>query len=220
MLEYLTVAKELIPSLTITLTLFFYTILMAVPLGLLLSIGSTSGIKALRTVVGTYNWILRGTPLMLQIIFVYYVVPMIISSFFGAGFNINRMTAAILAFVLNYAAYFAEIFRAGIESVGKGQHEAANALGFSKTKTMRFVVLPQMLKMVLPPVANETITLVKDTSLVSVIAISDLLYKAKTMVIVKADLFPFGVVAIFYLVMTYVITKGFDYLERLNNHSI
>ena len=144
----------------ITLEIFFLTLLAALPLGMLAALGRLSSLRLLSRLVELYIWIMRGTPLMLQLLFVYFALPMV-------GIRLPDIAAALLAFILNYAAYFAEIFRAGIQSVPKGQYEAARTLGMSYPQTMRRIILPQVFRMVLPPVSNETINLVKDTSLVS-----------------------------------------------------
>ena len=182
------------------------TLVLSIPLGLLLALARISKIKPLGKAVDTYNWIMRGTPLMLQLLFVYFALPTF-------GILLPDVGAALLAFVLNYAAYFAEIFRAGIQSIPKGQYEASKVLGFSYVQTMRRIIVPQMIKRVLPPVGNETITLVKDTSLVYVLAMNDLLRAARTIVQREFDMTPFFIAAVFYLAMTFVVTRVFNYLE-------
>ena len=149
---------------------------------------------------------MRGTPLMLQLLFVYFALPMI-------GIRLPDIAAALLAFTLNYAAYFAEIFRAGIQSVPKGQYEAAKTLGMSYPQTMRRIILPQVIRIVLPPVSNETINLVKDTSLIYILAMNDLLRVARTIVQREFDMTPFLIAGIFYLAMTFVLTWLFKKLE-------
>ena len=149
---------------------------------------------------------MRGTPLMLQLLFVYFALPMI-------GIRLPDIAAALLAFTLNYAAYFAEIFRAGIQSVPKGQYEAAKTLGMNYTQTMRRIILPQVIRIVLPPVSNETINLVKDTSLIYILAMNDLLRVARTIVQREFDMTPFLIAGVFYLAMTFVLTWMFKKLE-------
>lgn len=190
-----------------TLQVFVITIVLSIPLGLILALGRISKFKILRDVIGMYIWLLRGTPLMLQLFFVYYGLPN-----FGVVFD--SMTAAGIAFVLNYAAYFAEIFRGGIQSIDRGQYEGAKVLGFTYWQTMRRIILPQVVKRVLSPVSNEAITLVKDTALVNVIGVGELLRAAKIAVSRDAVTSPFIVAAVFYLVMTFILTKLFNYLER------
>nr|WP_278292858.1 amino acid ABC transporter permease [Caldicoprobacter faecalis] len=177
------------------------------PLGVLLALARISKYKLLRDVVGAYIWLLRGTPLLLQVFFVYYGLP-------NFGITLENFPAACIAFVLNYAAYFAEIFRAGIQSIDKGQYEGAKVLGFTYWQTMWRIILPQTVRRVLPPVSNEAITLVKDTALVYAIGLGELLRATKIAVSRDAVTSPFVVAAVFYLVMTYVLTKVFDKLEQ------
>lgn len=190
----------------ITLEIFFVTLLLALPLGMLAALGRLSHRKILSRLVEFYIWLMRGTPLMLQLLFVYFALPMV-------GIRLPDIAAALLAFILNYAAYFAEIFRAGIQAVPKGQYEAARTLGMSYPQTMRRIILPQVFRMVLPPISNETINLVKDTSLVYILAMNDLLRVARTIVQREFDMMPFLIAAIFYLVMTFALTWGFKKLE-------
>ena len=190
----------------ITLEIFFLTLLAALPLGMLAALGRLSSLRLLSRLVELYIWIMRGTPLMLQLLFVYFALPMV-------GIRLPDIAAALLAFILNYAAYFAEIFRAGIQSVPKGQYEAARTLVMSYPQTMRRIILPQVFRMVLPPVSNETINLVKDTSLVYILAMNDLLRVARTIVQREFDMTPFVIAAAFYLSMTFVLTWGFKKLE-------
>ncbi len=190
----------------ITLEIFFVTLILALPLGMLAALGRLSGCRPIRHLVEFYIWLMRGTPLMLQLLFVYFALPMV-------GIRLPDIAAALLAFTLNYAAYFAEIFRAGIQAVPKGQYEAARTLGMSYPQTMRRIILPQVIRIVLPPVSNETINLVKDTSLVYILAMNDLLRVARTIVQREFDMTPFLFAAIFYLAMTFVLTWGFKKLE-------
>ena len=189
-----------------TLEIFVITLVAALPLGLLASLGRISKLKPLSRLIEFYIWLMRGTPLMLQLLFVYFALPM-------AGIMLPDSGAALLAFILNYAAYFAEIFRAGIQGVSRGQYEAARTLGMTYGQTMRRIVIPQMIRHVLPPVSNETINLVKDTSLVYILAMNDLLRVARTIVQREFDMTPFVIAAIFYLAMTFVLTWGFKKLE-------
>ena len=190
----------------ITLEIFCVTLLLSLPLGLLVALCRISKLGPLRLLMEFYIWIMRGTPLMLQLLFVYFALPMV-------GIRLPDIAAALLAFTLNYAAYFAEIFRAGIQSIGRGQYEAAKSLGMTYTQTMRRIIVPQMIRHVLPPVSNETINLVKDTSLIYILAMNDLLRVARTIVQREFDMTPFFVAAVFYLVMTFVLTWGFKKLE-------
>lgn len=205
---FVQVAANISGGLNVTLGLFGFTILLSIPLGLLVSLGAMSSFKPLSWLVKGYIWILRGTPLLLQLMFVYFGLPMLFQ------INIDNFTAAVIAFVLNYAAYFAEIFRAGIQSIDKGQFEAAKALGLSGVQTMWKIIIPQTVSRILPPVGNEAITLVKDTSLVSIIALSDIMRQTYNIVMRETNVAAFVVPAVFYLIMTFILTKLFDFLEK------
>lgn len=210
-MEYvLGIIKPMLEGTVVTLEMFFITIILSLPLGLCLALARISQWKVLRDGVGVYIWLMRGTPLMLQLLFVYFALPLIPY----VGIRLDDFPAAVLAFVLNYAAYFAEIFRAGIQSIDRGQYEGAKVLGMSYTQTMRRIILPQVIKRVLPPVSNETITLVKDTSLIYVLAMNDLLRTARAIVQRDFSTTPFIVAGIFYLAMTLVLTWGFQKLEQ------
>ena len=191
-----------------TLKLFFITLLLSLPLGLVLALLRISKWGWVRTSVGTYIWLMRGTPLMLQIMFIYYGLPLMLNV------QISDFPAAILAFVANYAAYFAEIFRGGIQSIPKGQYEGAKVLGFTYRQTMWHIVLPQVVKRVIPPLGNETITLLKDTSLVYILAMNDLMRVTRAFVQRDFDTMPFLVAAVFYLVCTAILTKILTYVEK------
>lgn len=196
----------MLDGLSVTLQVFFVTLALSLPLGLLLSLARISGMRPLRYLVEVYIWLMRGTPLMLQLLFFYFALP-------SMGILLPDFAAALLAFTLNYAAYFAEIFRAGIQSIERGQYEAAKALGMTYVQTMRRVIIPQMMRRVLPPVSNETITLVKDTSLIYILAMNDLLRVARNIVQREFDMTPFAIAALFYLAMTFVLTWLFKKLE-------
>ena len=190
----------------VTLEIFCITLVLSLPIGLLAALGRISSLKPLRLLMEFYVWIMRGTPLMLQLLFVYFALPMV-------GIMLPDIAAALLAFVLNYAAYFAEIFRAGIQAIGRGQYEAAKTLGMTYPQTMRRIIIPQMIRHVLPPISNETINLVKDTSLIYILAMNDLLRVARTIVQREFDMTPFVIAGVFYLVMTFVLTWAFKNLE-------
>ena len=190
----------------ITLQIFFITLVLSLPLGILVALARISGIRPLRFAMEVYIWLMRGTPLMLQLLFVYFALPMV-------GILLPDLAAALLAFTLNYAAYFAEIFRSGIQSIERGQYEAAKTLGMTYIQTMRRIIIPQMLKRVLPPISNETINLVKDTSLIYILAMNDLLRVARTIVQREFDMTPFVIAGVFYLAMTFVLTWVFNTLE-------
>lgn len=202
---------NLLPSLTeglvSTLKIFIVTLVLSVPLGIVIALGRLSKIKVISVITEGYIWLMRGTPLLLQIVFVFFGLPLM-------GISFDRFPAAIIAFVLNYAAYYGEIFRSGIQSIDKGQYEASEVLGMSNHQIFFRIILPQMIKRVLPPVANEVITLVKDTALVYVVGLDELLKVAKTASNRDASLVPLVVVAVFYLLLTAILTKVFQMLEK------
>lgn len=191
---------------TVTLEIFCVTLALSLPLGFFVALGRLSRSRILGRLIDFYIWVMRGTPLMLQLLFVYFALPMI-------GIKLSDLSAAFLAFVLNYAAYFAEIFRAGIQAVPRGQYEAARVLGMSYPLALRRIILPQVLRITLPPVSNETINLVKDTSLVYILAMNDLLRVARTIVQREFDMTPLVIAGAFYLAMTAAFTWGFKKLE-------
>ena len=187
-----------------TVSLFFITVLFSIPIGLLLSFTRVGRSRVLKGIVGAFVWIMRGTPLLLQLYFFCYGITFLPG--IGEYLVMDRFQAAVLAFILNYAAYFCEIFRGGILSVDKGQYEAAKVLGYSKWQTTMKIVIPQMLKVCLPPVSNECITLVKDTALVTAIGVTEILYFAKASVNRDVNASAYLVAAAFYLLMTYGLT--------------
>ena len=209
-LEYiLQIAPAIAGGFQVTLSLFFIVIILSVPGGMLLALLRLSTNRVVTAIVDAYVYVMRGTPLMLQILLIYYGLPFMID-----GFELTDMTAAVLSFVLNYIAYLCEIFRSGIQSIPKGQYEGAKVLGFTYVQTMYKIILPQVIKRVLPPLANETITLLKDTSLVYVLAMNDILRITRSIVQRDFDITAFIVAGIFYLAMTFVLTKLYQYLER------
>jgi polar amino acid transport system permease protein len=191
----------------VSILLFATTLTLSLPLGIVIAYAGTSKHKALREFTRLYIWLFRGTPLMLQLFFFLYGLPEL-------GVRLSRMTVATLTFALNYAAYFAEIVRAGIESIDKDQSEAAEVLGATKAQTFRHILLPQALTRQLPTIANEAVTLIKDTALVTVIAISDLLRQVKELVSRDFRITPFFVAAAFYLIVSYLIGFVFRRLEQ------
>jgi polar amino acid transport system permease protein len=192
----------------VTLQVFFLTLLFSLPLGLLVAFGRMSRIKLLNQFVKIYIDIMRGTPLILQLIVVYF------GPYYLFGLNIDRFLAAIVAFVINYAAYFSEIYRGGIQSIPRGQYEAAEVLGFSKVQTFTRIILPQVIKRILPPISNEVITLVKDTALVQVLGVSELFRVAKNESSRIASTTPLFIAGAFYFVMNWIVTKAFHIAER------
>lgn len=192
--------------------IFFLVIVLSLPLGMVLALGRVSTFAVIKKLIAAYVWVLRGSPLMLQMLFVYFALPTI-------GVYFEDFTAAIIAFVFNYAAYFCEIFRSGIQAIPKGQYEAAHALGMGYWQTLRRIILPQVIRIVLPPISNETITLVKDTSLVYVLAMNDLMRTTRNLVQRDFSIVPFLVAAVFYLLATLLFTVGFERLERYYSRS-
>ncbi len=192
-----------------TLQIFCLTILISIPLGFIVSLLRMSKITIVRGITSAYILIMRGTPLILQIMFIYFAPNYI--------FNVpppDRFIAVIIAFSINYAAYFAEIFRGGIQSMPKGQYEASEVLGLTKTQTFMQIILPQVVKRVLPSTANEVITLVKDTSLAQIIAVTELFALAKKQASGLTSVMPLFVAGIFYFVLNWVLTVLFDKIEK------
>lgn len=179
----------------VTLSIFFLTLLFAVPLGVLFAQARMSKHAVLRAPTSLYIYLMRSTPLMLQIMFVYFLLPQILP------FKVDRFSAVIFAFVVNYAAYFAEIFRSGIQSIPAGQYEAAKVLGYTKTQTFFCIILPQVVKRVLLPMTNEIITLIKDTALASTVAVVELMTIAKKQVSSSSSVEPYLLAIVFYLVL-------------------
>jgi polar amino acid transport system permease protein len=203
-------AWELMPALmggvVTTLKVFAFTIVLSIPLGILVALGRLSKVRILRSITQFYIWVMRGTPLLLQLIFIFFGLPMV-------GIIFSRLISVLIAFSLNYAAYYGEIFRGGIASIDRGQYEAAEMLGMGKKQTFIRVILPQVIKRTLPAVANEVITLVKDTSLVYILGMSELLRAAKIAANRDVTLVPLLVAGVFYLVLTAILTKAFQRLE-------
>ena len=198
---------QVIEGLSVTLKLFGLTLLFSIPLGVVIALGRLSRFKVLNKLTSGYILILRGTPLLLQIVFVFFGLPLI-------GVTFDRLPAALVAFSLNYAAYFAEIFRGGIASIDKGQYEGSEVLGLSSRETFFHIIFPQAFKRVLPPVANEVVTLVKDTALVIVLGIGDLMLHARQILTRDYKLLPFFIAAVIYLLFTYVLVFVFRQLEK------
>ncbi len=191
-----------------TLKIFALTLLFALPLGLPAAFGSMSKNYLLRGLSTVYIWIFRGTPLLLQLFFVYYALPLF------TPIRLERFPSAVVTFALNYAAYFAEIYRAGIQSIDKGQFEACTSLGYTRWQTMTLVVLPQVARRIIPPVSNEVITLVKDTALVAAIAVPELLKSARDAANRDVNPAAFAVAAAVYLLLTLMLTVGSNMLEK------
>lgn len=194
-----------------SMEIFFLTLIFSLPLGLLISFGRMSKNKILRTIIKVYISVMRGTPLMLQLLVVYFGPYYLFGMQIGGTY---RFTAIILGFALNYAAYFAEIYRSGIQSIPVGQREAAKVLGYSRVQTFWKIIFPQMVKRVLPPVTNEVITLVKDTSLAFVLAYAEMFTIAKQIAAAQTTIIPLFVAGLFYYIFNLIVAVGMEYLEK------
>ena len=211
MAEYMPIIQQLSTGLLVSVAIFLLTLLFAFPLGLLLALGRMSKKTWLKNIVKVYISIMRGTPLMLQMLVVYF------GPYFLFGWSLKSypaFMAAIIAFSLNYAAYFAEIYRAGIESIPIGQYEAAQVLGYSPAQTFFKIILPQVIKRILPPVTNEVITLVKDTSLAQVIAVIEMFTTAKQLANSLSSMMPLMVAGVFYYVFNFVVALIMELCEK------
>ena len=187
--------------------IYIVTIILAIPLGIMCAMGKQINFKPLNWLLEMYTWIFRGTPLLLQLFFVYYGLPTL-------GIEFSSFTAAYVTFILNYGAYLTEIFRAGIQSIDNGQYEAAKALGMNYRQTMKRIVLPQAIKVVVPPTGNEAINLIKDTALCSIITLPDIMKNAKVVVSRDFDITAFFIAAVLYLIMTFVIINVVKQVEK------
>jgi polar amino acid transport system permease protein len=192
----------------VSLRIFFLTLLFSLPLGLLVAKGRMSKYKIVSSLVNGYIMIMRGTPLILQLIFVYF------APYYIFGSSTDRFTAVIIAYSINYAAYYAEIYRGGIQSIDQGQLEAASVLGFSKVHTFTHVVMPQVIKRIMPAMGNEVITLVKDTALAQTIGVAELFRVAQNASARQFSTMPIFIAGIFYFVMNAIVSKSFDLIER------
>lgn len=199
---------QMLEGTAVSLRIFFLTILFSLPLGFVVAKGRMTSISIIRWITDLYIQIMRGTPLILQLIFVYFAPYYI----FGASYD--RFTACIIAFVINYSAYFAEIYRSGLQSIDKGQYEAAKVLGFSRSYTFFHIVLPQVIKRILPALGNEVITLVKDTALAQTIGVSELFRVAQTASSRVFSTVPIFIAGVFYFVMNYIVSRLFSIFEK------
>ena len=197
-----------------TLEIFAVTLLGALPLGLIIAFGSMSRFIPLKALIRTIVWIVRGTPLMLQLLIIYYGPGILFdNNIWGGGAN-GRLTAALAAFIINYACYFSEIYRGGIESISKGQIEAGQVLGMTRSQIFFKIVLLQVIKRIVPPMSNEIITLVKDTSLARIIAVYELIWAGQTFIKGAAITGPLFMTGIFYLAFSGILTLLFGYIEK------
>lgn len=207
--------QQLTGGMLITKEIFILTLLFSLPLGLVLSFGRMSKVGVIRFLTKVYISIMRGTPLMLQLIVVYFAPYYVFGLKISQGY---RMVAVILAFVLNYAAYFAEIYRSGIESMPVGQYEAAKMLGYSKAQTFLKIILPQVIKRVLPAVTNEMITLVKDTSLAFVLTVTEMFTIAKQIAAAQASVMPLMAAGVFYYIFNLIVAMVMEHVEKRLNY--
>jgi len=227
---FIQVTMSLLEGFGVTLQIFALTLIFSLPLGLILSFGSMSKFKPLKWLVKGFVWIIRGTPLMLQLITIFYGPGLVgtwasklISSGAASGFLIeylatwkvlDRFFAVILAFVINYSCYFSEIYRGGIESISRGQYEAGQVLGMTKSQIFFKVILLQVIKRIVPPMSNEIITLVKDTSLARIIMVYEIIWEAQKFVKSAGLLWPLFYTAAYYLIFCGALTLIFGYIEK------
>ena len=209
---FLEVFSALCSGFLVSCEIFVLTLVFALPMGLIIAFGTMSRFRVLRAVLKTFVWIIRGTPLMLQIMFIYY----------GPGLlfrwqAMERLLAVLIAFVINYACYFSEIYRGGIESISKGQYEAGQVLGMTKAQIFFKIVLLQVIKRIVPPMSNEIITLVKDTSLARIISVVELLFEAERYLL-QGLIWPLFFTAVFYLAFVGILTLLFNFIEKKLNY--
>ena len=209
-----TVTMELMGGLMTTLEIFFFTLLFSLPLGLVVAFGSMSKFKPLKYLIDVFVWIIRGTPLMLQLIIIFFGPGLWLGNNIWGGSETGRVTATIVAFTINYACYFSVIFRGGIQGVPVGQREAGEVLGMTKSQIFFQVTLLQMVKRVVPPLSNEVITLVKDTSLARVISAYELTFAGYSFMKSSGLVWPLFYTGVFYLAFVGILTLLFNYIER------
>ena len=207
-MSFLAVTQALLEGFLTTFLIFIITLVCAAPLGLLVSFGSMSNFRPLKWLTRTFVWMIRGTPLMLQVIIVFY----------GPGLlgwsSYPRMVAVLIAFVINYAAYFSEIYRSGIQGVPRGQYEAGQVLGMTKSQIFFKVILLQVIKRIMPPMSNEIITLVKDTSIARIIALREVIMESESIIRLNGIIWPLFYSGAFYLIFCGMLTLLFGYIER------
>jgi polar amino acid transport system permease protein len=207
-MSFITITGKLLEGFGVSCTIFFFTLIFSIPLGLIISFGSMSRIAPLRWLTKTFVWIIRGTPLMLQLMIVYYGPGLI----FGVK-SLSQIMAVLVAFIINYSACFSEIYRSGIQGVPRGQYEAGQVLGMTKSQVFFKVILLQVIKRIMPPMSNEIITLVKDTSLARVIAVMEIIMVAGTFT-AKGLIWPLFYTGLFYLLFCGILTLLFNWVER------
>ena len=227
---FLEVSIKLLEGFLVTLKIFGLTLAFSLPLGLIICFGSMSRFNPLKWFVKVFVWVIRGTPLMLQLIVIYYgpglmgtwASKMISQGIYSGSFIewlatwhvFDRFFAVLLAFVINYACYFSEIYRGGIESISRGQYEAGQVLGMTKTQIFFKIILLQVIKRIVPPMSNEIITLVKDTSLARIIMVYEIIWNAQKFIKSDAILWPLFYTAVYYLVFCGILTLLFGYIEK------
>ena len=224
-MDFLTITKELLEGFGITCMLFALTLLLAIPLGLLFSLCSMSKLRAIKIPTKIFIWIIRGIPLMLQIFIIYYVPGLLfdtpvfsmVDRHFFLNYGISdagRITAVLIAFAINYACYFSEIYRGGIESISQGQYEAGYVLGLTKGQIFRKIVLKQVIQRIVPPMSNEIITLIKDTALANCIIVCEIIKQAKELAATKAMVWPLFYTGVFYLIFVGILTIVLNKVEK------
>lgn len=212
-IEYISsILTPMLEGAQVTVLLFIIAIVLSIPLGFLITLAANSKIKFLSGFAHGYIYVMRGTPLLLQLLFICFGLPML--PVVGEYLVLDRFVAACLGFILNYSAYFAEIFRGGLLAIDKGQYEASQVLGLNKWQTTSKVIMPQMFRIALPAVANESVTLVKDTALLYAVAVPELLHFAQTAVNRDFTILPFFIAGVIYLIMTLLLTLFFKWLEK------
>lgn len=212
--DYLPMLRSMFSGSLTTLSIFFLTLIFAIPLALIVAMGRMSKKKVLSKITNIFLLIIRGTPLMLQLLIVYFVPKLIAVKCFHSPINWSSYIAAIVAFSINYAAYFAEIYRGGIEAIPQGQYEAAKVLGYTSPQTFFKIILPQVIKKIVPAMGNEVITLVKDTSLVTILSVQELMYFAKSSSNRMVSFTPLLIAGIFYFVMNWLVSLVFAKIEK------
>ena len=211
LIDILNILTQLSEGMLFSILIFSVTLILSLPLGLLVAFARMSKIQVIRIPASIYISIMRGTPLMLQLMVVYFGPYYI----FGIKVVDNyRIIAALIGFVINYAAYFAEIYRGGIQSIGRGQYEAARLLGYSKTQTFMVIILPQVIKRILPSITNEVITLIKDTSLAFTISVLEMFSRAKALASSSTSMIPFVVAACIYYVFNFIVEFIMNSIEK------
>lgn len=210
-MSFIEIAIKLAPGMIVSIQIFLITLLLSLPLGLLVAFGKMSRIRIVSLLCKIYISIMRGTPLMLQLMVVYF------GPYYLLGISVSgnyRIVATLIGFVINYAAYFAEIYRSGIQSMPVGQYEAAKILGYSKAQTFFIIIFPQVVKRILPSITNEVITLVKDTSLAFTISVAEMFTMAKALASSTTSMYPFVCAALFYYVFNAIVAFTMDWTEK------